>query len=68
VPVYFEKSFHESDTERSRTEKDYSSEDDEIKQINSSSEDEELHKKNLKQNASYINSKKFKNELKSIRV
>ena len=44
-----------------------SSDDEEIKQINSSSEDEDLRKGNSKQNAN-ISSKKFKNELKTIKV
>ena len=68
APVYMEKSFHESDTEKNRKDKDFSSDDEEIKQIKSSSEDEELRKDSFNQNASYISSKKFKNELKTIRV
>lgn len=68
APVYMDKSFHESDVEKNRREKDFSSDDDEIKQIKSSSEDEEIRKNNLNQKTSYISSKKFKNELKAIRV
>jgi hypothetical protein len=68
APVYMDKSFRESDVEKNRREKDFSSDDDEIKQIKSSSEDEEIRKNNLNQKTSYISSKKFKNELKAIRV
>ena len=61
------KDANESDFEQVK-EVDYSSDEDEIKQINSSSDDEELRKEKLSLNASLISSKKFRTELKSIRV